>query len=89
MKLRDLEAILQSMEPFDTSVQKVDLEQYTTNAHLASRLIFTAATTYDDIEGKTVVDLGTGTAMLGIHSHPHSSVDLIDVFYLGSAMCAG
>lgn len=65
MRLKDLEAVLQAMEPFDTSVQKVDLEQYSTDAHLASRLIYTAATGYDDIEGKTVVDLGTGTAMLG------------------------
>mmetsp|Transcript_54395 Transcript_54395/g.69921 ORF Transcript_54395/g.69921 Transcript_54395/m.69921 type:complete len:261 (-) Transcript_54395:190-972(-) len=66
VRLRDLEAVLQQMEPFDKSLQKIDLEQYSTSPHIASRIIYTCATSYDDIDGKMVVDLGTGTAMLGI-----------------------
>ncbi|KAK4054760.1 hypothetical protein OIV83_000684 [Microbotryomycetes sp. JL201] len=43
---------------------KRQLEQYVTSAHLASRMIFTAATQFDDIQDKRVVDLGCGCAVL-------------------------
>jgi putative methylase len=66
MKIRELEAALQRVRPFDTKLQKIDLEQFPTGWHIASRLVHTAAVGYGDVEGKTVVDLGTGTAMLGI-----------------------
>jgi predicted RNA methylase len=66
MKLKELNSALSSVRPFDTSLQKVELEQYPTGAHLASRLVFTAATSFDDVEDRVVVDLGTGTGMLGI-----------------------
>ena len=65
MRLRDLEQALQSVRPFDTTLQKIDLEQFPTSYHIASHVIHPASK-YDDIEGKVVVDLGTGTAMLGI-----------------------
>ena len=45
---------------------KRELEQYVTSAHLAARMIFTAATSFDDIDEKTVLDLGCGCAVLGI-----------------------
>ena len=65
MRLRDLEAALQRVRPFNTKLQKIDLEQFPTGWHIAARLVHTAASC-SDIEGKTVVDLGTGTCMLGI-----------------------
>ena len=65
MRLRDLEAALQRVKPFDKKLQKIDLEQFPTSWHIASRLI-QCATENGDIEEKFVVDLGTGTSMLGI-----------------------
>ena len=65
MRLRDLEQALQCVQPFDTKLQKIELEQFPTGWHIASRLISTASD-YEDVENKVVVDLGTGTAMLGI-----------------------
>jgi hypothetical protein len=46
----------------------VHLEQFPTSAHIASRMIFTAANTYEDIVGCTVGDLGCGAGMLSIAS---------------------
>ena len=42
------------------------MEQIPTSAHIASRMIFTAATTFGDIEGCCVGDLGCGAGMLSI-----------------------
>jgi predicted RNA methylase len=66
MRLRDLEARLQRVKPFDTRLQKIELEQFPTGPEIASRLVYTASSSFDDIEGKVVVDLGTGTGRLGI-----------------------
>jgi putative methylase len=65
MRLRDLEQALQRVRPFDTTLQKIDLEQFPTGFHIASQLVLAAAEN-DDIEGCVVADLGTGTGMLGI-----------------------
>ncbi len=64
MKLKQLESHLSEVDIFETP--KISLEQYPTSAHIASRMIYTAEQTYDDIGSATVVDLGTGTGMLGI-----------------------
>eukprot|EP00299_Pterocystis_sp_00344_P011123 c5134_g1_i1.p1 GENE.c5134_g1_i1~~c5134_g1_i1.p1 ORF type:complete len:227 (-),score=43.40 c5134_g1_i1:373-1053(-) len=66
MKLNQLEQHLQGVASFDKP--KVQFEQYPTQAHLASRIIYTAAQSFDDIEGKTVLDLGCGCGMLSIAS---------------------
>jgi len=65
MRLRDLEEALQTVRPFDKEVQKIELEQFPTSYHIASRVVHMAANN-DDITGKIVIDLGTGTGMLGI-----------------------
>ncbi|PSC71671.1 methyltransferase 5 [Micractinium conductrix] len=64
MKLKELESLMQDIAPFEDP--KIDLEQYPTGPHLAARLLFTVANTYDEFDGQTVVDLGCGTAMLSI-----------------------
>ena len=45
---------------------KITLEQYTTPADLAAEILFTACYVHDDIQGKRVVDLGTGTGRLAV-----------------------
>lgn len=45
---------------------KRELEQYVTSSHLASRMIFTASTQFDDIDEKVILDLGCGCAALSI-----------------------
>lgn len=44
---------------------RVDLEQYTTPPELAANIVH-VADLQDDIEGRTIVDLGTGTGMLAL-----------------------
>merc|ERR1711865_1196004 len=66
MKLRHLESALEDVDAFDPEHQDVMLEQYPTSPHLAANLIHTAAETYGDIEGRSVVDYGCGCAMLSI-----------------------
>ncbi|GBG28064.1 6-phosphofructo-2-kinase/fructose-2,6-bisphosphatase 2 [Hondaea fermentalgiana] len=64
MKLKQLESALSHVEPFREP--RWDLEQYPTSAHIAARILYTADASFDDIEDKTVLDLGCGTCMLGI-----------------------
>eukprot|EP00980_Cylindrotheca_fusiformis_P016936 scaffold5157_cov100-Cylindrotheca_fusiformis.AAC.8 len=65
MKLKHLEAALSSITrefPFP----KVSLEQYPTSALLAARVIALAVENDDLGEGKSCLDLGSGTGMLSI-----------------------
>jgi putative methylase len=64
VRKRDLEIVLQGIAPYANP--KVDLEQYTTPADIAADLLFRACYTYGDINGKTIIDLGTGTGRLAI-----------------------
>ncbi|KAJ1429911.1 methyltransferase like 5 [Ochromonadaceae sp. CCMP2298] len=64
MKLKELESLLSHVDPFDNP--KVELEQIPTSAHIAARMLFTAARTYDDIKGCSVGDFGVGAGMLSI-----------------------
>ncbi|CRK96589.1 CLUMA_CG009898, isoform A [Clunio marinus] len=64
IKLKKLEEYLQSVDSFEKP--KILLEQYITPSHIASNLLFTIQNNYDDLEGKYVCDLGTGTGMLSI-----------------------
>jgi putative methylase len=63
VKKNHLARQLSEVEDFENP--KVKLEQYLTPAHLAADLVYTAYM-QDDIQGKEVVDLGSGTGMLAI-----------------------
>jgi len=64
MKLKQLEACLGGVTQFASP--KVELEQYPTGPHIASRMLFTAENSFGDITGKVVADLGCGCGTLGI-----------------------
>ncbi|KAG1330416.1 methyltransferase-like protein 5 [Cocos nucifera] len=66
MKLKQLEGLLGSLQQF--SNPKVELEQYPTGPHIASRLLYMAENTFGDINGKVVADFGCGCGTLGIAS---------------------
>jgi putative methylase len=66
MKRKDLEMILQRVEPF--SKPRADLEQYVTPATIAAEMVFTAYAN-GDIMDRTVLDLGCGTGMLSIAAY--------------------
>ncbi len=61
MRLRQLEMRLQGLEGF--SRPRPELEQYPTPAPLAARLLF-LANGHGEIEGRSVLDLGSGTGVL-------------------------
>eukprot|EP01018_Ginkgo_biloba_P002315 Gb_29661 [translate_table: standard] len=64
MKLKQLEGYLGGLQQF--SNPKVDLEQYPTGPHIASRMLYMAENTFGDITGKIVADLGCGCGTLGL-----------------------
>lgn len=66
MKVKELEQYLSSVKPFPRP--KLSLEQYATDAHIAARMVYTGSTTFDDFEGKSVLDLGCGCGMLSLAS---------------------
>jgi predicted RNA methylase len=82
MKLKQLESLLSEVQVFEDPksnyllyifhshsqfrFHSVELEQVPTSAHIASRMIYTAANQYDDIENCMVGDFGCGTGMLSI-----------------------
>ncbi|MCD6562360.1 MAG: methyltransferase [Thermoproteales archaeon] len=64
IKKKDLELFIGRIEGFDKP--KVFLEQYVSPPHLVSRLLWIAYLSYNDIYGRTIVDLGAGTGRLGL-----------------------
>ena len=64
MRKKRLEILLSKLKSLQTP--KMDLEQYTIPANLAAEMLYIANSIYDDIHGKTVLDLGTGAGRLAI-----------------------
>lgn len=64
IRKHDLAIMLQKVGP--PPRPKIRLEQYTTPADLAAEILFSACYIHDDIQGKRVLDLGTGTGRLAI-----------------------
>lgn len=64
VRKRDLERVLSEIEAHP--LPNAYLEQYTTPSNVAAETLYLAAYVYDDIIGKTVVELGCGTGRLAI-----------------------
>ncbi|XP_019155845.1 PREDICTED: methyltransferase-like protein 5 [Ipomoea nil] len=64
MKLKQLESLLGSLEQFPTP--KIELEQYPTGPHIASRMLYTAENSFGDVSNKVVADFGCGCGTLGL-----------------------
>ncbi|XP_071911017.1 uncharacterized protein [Coffea arabica] len=64
MKLKQLEGLLGSLEQFYNP--KIELEQYPTGSHVASRMLYTAENSFGDVTNKVVADFGCGCGTLGI-----------------------
>ncbi|KAK9715362.1 hypothetical protein RND81_06G159900 [Saponaria officinalis] len=64
MKLKQLEGLLGNLDQFPSP--KIELEQYPTGAHIASRMLYTAENSYGDVSDKVVADFGCGCGTLGI-----------------------
>ncbi len=60
----DLERFLSAVKPHPSP--KASLEQYTTSESAAATLLYLAAYTYGDVEGKRILDLGCGTGRLSL-----------------------
>ncbi|XP_029641193.1 rRNA N6-adenosine-methyltransferase METTL5 [Octopus sinensis] len=76
VKLKQIESYLQDVEGFEKP--KILLEQYTTPPHIAACMLQTIHSTYDDIEDKSIADLGCGCGILSIGCSQ-----------LGSGYCVG
>ncbi|XP_014216732.1 methyltransferase-like protein 5 [Copidosoma floridanum] len=64
MKIRELDMKLQTLSTFEKP--KINLEQYSTSSHIASRMLYVAQTQFCDIENQCVADLGTGCGILSL-----------------------
>jgi len=64
MKLKELECHLQEVDEFEKP--KILLEQYPTRPHIAACMIHTMASTFDDVEDRSILDLGCGSGVLTI-----------------------
>lgn len=66
MKLKQLESELCQIGNFAFSEPKIVYEQYPTSPHIAAQMLYLAENTFEDIEGRNVLDLGCGTGILSL-----------------------
>lgn len=64
IKLKVLEEYLQEVDIFENP--KVHLEQYATMPHIGARMLHTIQSSFHDIEGKLIADLGCGCGTLSV-----------------------
>lgn len=64
LRLCQLEDYLQQLDIFEKP--KVSLEQYATSAHIASHMLYSAQSQFNDVEGKSIADLGSGCGVLSL-----------------------
>jgi putative methylase len=67
LRKRRLEILLSKLKSLQSP--RMDLEQYSIPANLAAEMLYIASSIYDDIYGKSVLDLGTGAGRLAIGAH--------------------
>jgi len=67
LRKKRLEILLSKLKSLQSP--KIDLEQYSIPANLAAEMLYIASSIYDDIYGKSVLDLGTGAGRLAIGAH--------------------
>jgi len=67
LRKKRLEILLSRLKSLQSP--KMDLEQYSIPANLAAEMLYIAGSIYDDIYGKSVLDLGTGAGRLAIGAH--------------------
>ncbi len=84
VRKRDLERALSEIEAHP--LPNAHLEQYTTPSNVAAEILYLAAYVYDDIIGKTVVELGCGTGRLAIGSALLGAKEVIGVDLDGFAV---
>lgn len=66
LSIKKLESYLQDLDGFEEP--KIQLEQYATPPHIAATLLHTIDSSFDDLDGKLVADLGCGTGRLMLGS---------------------
>ncbi len=64
LRQKQMEALLSQVAPHQQP--KLSLEEYTLDSRSAARLVHIASQIHEDVEGKTVLDLGCGTGILTI-----------------------
>lgn len=76
IKLKTLEQYLQEVDIFENP--KVQLEQYATMPHIGARMLHIIQSSFGDIDGKLIADLGCGCGTLSVGAA-----------LLGAGMCVG
>jgi predicted RNA methylase len=76
IKLKTLEQYLQEVDVFENP--KVQLEQYATMPHIGARMLHTIQSSFGDIDGKLIADLGCGCGTLSVGAA-----------MLGAGLCIG
>lgn len=64
LKPKALESIIQGLKTFEAP--KIKLEQYVTSPHIAAQMLCCIQSSFEDIEGKMIADLGCGCGALTI-----------------------